>query len=387
MFHREMIGWRQALHAHPEFGFEEHRTAAFVAKMLRDFGITDVAEGVGGTGVVATISAGGGKRSIALRADMDALKITEAPGRPYRSCNEGVMHACGHDGHTAMLLGAAKMLKEEGGFDGTVRLIFQPAEEWGSGALAMLDDDLLERFPFEEIYGLHNWPGVAAGRFETTPGAAMSAEDNFEIVLTGRGGHASQPHVGREVLVAACATVTAIQSIVARWLNPNDIAVVSATELTTDGTRNVLPGVAEIRGDARSFRDEVSNRIETELRRIVAGIAAAHGCTASVTYTRPFVALINDAAAAAGAVRAAEAVFGVDNVDSARAPITASEDFARFLAHVPGCFGFIGNGSDSPPLHNSGYDFNDEILMNVALWLATIARLRLPTDSSLVRSA
>jgi len=374
----DMIAWRHALHAYPEMGFEERRTAAFVAETLRSFGIEDVVENVGGTGVVATVRAGGGNRAIGLRADMDALRITERAGRPHGSCNRGVMHACGHDGHSAMLLGAARMLVEQGGFDGIVRLIFQPAEEWGRGALAMLDDGLLDRFPFDEIYGLHNMPGIAAGRFETTPGPAMSAEDNFEIILSGMGGHASRPQAGREVMVAACATVMALQTIVSRRLSPTDIAVVSATEILTDGTRNVLPGEARILGDARSFRADVSEAIEAEMRRIVAGIAATYGCTAEVDYTREFVALVNDADATAAAVRAAETVFGAANVSAACPPITASEDFARFLERVPGCFGFLGNGTESPPLHNAGYDFNDEILLNGARWLATIARQRLP---------
>lgn len=374
----DMVAWRHALHAHPEMGFEERRTAAFVAETLRGFGITEVVENVGGTGVVATLRAGGGNRAIALRADMDALRITERTGHPYASGNQGIMHACGHDGHSAMLLGAARMLVGAGDFDGVVRLIFQPAEEWGRGALAMLDDGLIERFPFDEIYGLHNMPGIAAGRFETTAGPAMSAEDNFEIVLNGVGGHASRPQAGREVMVAACATVLALQTIVSRRLSPTDIAVVSATEIVTDGTRNVLPGQARILGDARSFRSEVSEEIEQEMRRIAEGIAAAHGCTAEVGYSREFVALINDPTATAAAVRAAETVFGADNVSGACAPITASEDFARFLERVPGCFGFIGNGVDSLPLHNAGYDFNDAILTNGARWLATIARQRLP---------
>lgn len=375
---RDMIAWRHALHAHPEMGFEERRTAAFVAETLRGFGITDVVEGVGGTGVVATLRAGEGNRAIALRADMDALRIAERTGLPHASRHQGVMHACGHDGHSAMLLGAARMLAGEGGFDGVVRLIFQPAEEWGHGALAMLDDGLLERFPFEEIYGLHNMPGLATGRFETTAGPAMSAEDNFEIVIRGVGGHASRPQAGREVMVAACATVLALQTIVSRRLNPADIAVVSATEIATDGTRNVLPGEARILGDARSFRAEVSATIEAEMRRIAAGIAAAHGCTVEVAYSREFVALINEPAATAAAIQAAKAVFGAENVSGDCAPITASEDFARFLERVPGCFGFIGNGTELPPLHNAGYDFNDAILANGAHWFATVARQRLP---------
>ncbi|MBY8821829.1 M20 aminoacylase family protein [Sphingomonas colocasiae] len=374
----DMIAWRHALHAHPETGFEERQTAAFVAEKLRGFGIADVTEGVGGTGVVATLRSGTGNRAVALRADMDALRITERSGLPHQSRNPGVMHACGHDGHSAMLLGAARLLADEGGFDGTVRLIFQPAEEWGRGAIAMLDDGLLERFPFDEIYGLHNMPGIAAGRFETTAGPAMSAEDNFEIVIKGVGGHASRPQAGREAMVAACATVLALQTIVSRRLSPTDIAVVSVTEIVTDGTRNVLPGEARILGDARSFRAEVSAAIEAEMRQIAAGIAAAHGCAVEISYSREFVPLINDPIATAAAVQAAETVFGAGNVSGDCAPITASEDFARFLERVPGCFGFIGNGAESLPLHNAGYDFNDAILTNGAHWLATIARQRLP---------
>src|ERR1700754_4662627 len=224
--HRDMIAWRHDLHAHPEFGFEEKRTSAFVAAKLREFGL-EVAEGIGGTGVVGTLTRGSGNRAIALRADMDALRIAEQGSLGYRSQTPGTMHACGHDGHTSMLLGAAKMLAAEGGFDGTVRFIFQPAEEWGRGALAMLDDGLLQRFPFEEIFGLHNWPGMPAGHFGTRPGALMGAEDNFEIRLDGRGGHASRPHAGREVMVAACATVMNLQSIVSRRTNPTNVAVVS----------------------------------------------------------------------------------------------------------------------------------------------------------------
>ena len=250
---RQMIAWRRDLHAHPEFGAEEKRTGAFVAATLRSFGIEEVVEGVGGTGVVGTIRRGTGNRAIALRADMDALRLTETAGRAHGSTVPGTMHACGHDGHTAMLLGAARLLAEQGRFDGTVRLVFQPAEEWGKGALAMLDDGLLERFPFEEIYGLHNMPGLPVGHFQTRPGPLMSAEDNFEIVLKGLGGHATRPHLTSEVLVAACATVMNLQTIVSRRLDPTDIAVVSVTGLLTDGIRNALPGTARILGDARSF--------------------------------------------------------------------------------------------------------------------------------------
>jgi amidohydrolase len=375
--HAEMTLWRRDLHAHPEFGFEERRTAAFVAQKLRDFGLDEVVEGVGGTGVVGTLRRGQGNRAIALRADMDALRIAEQGDGAYRSQNAGVMHACGHDGHTVMLLGAANMLAQEGGFDGTVRFLFQPAEEWGRGALAMLGDGLMQRFPFDEIYGIHNMPGLPVGQFETRPGPFMSAEDNFEIVLQGVGGHAARPHWGNEVLVAACALVTNLQTIVSRRLSPTDIGVVSVTELITDGTRNALPGLARVRGDARSFRPEVSAAIEKQMRIIAEGTALAHNVTATVTYTREFVPLLNDPALVEESFAVARSILPPDRVRLATEPMTGSEDFAHFLTHVPGCFVFLGNGEKSPPLHNPGYDFNDEGLLHGADFHAAIARRRL----------
>lgn len=373
----EMTAWRRDLHAHPEFGFEEKRTAAFVAAKLREFGLDDVAEGVGGTGVVGTLKRGSGNRAIALRADMDALRISEQSALQYRSANPGIMHACGHDGHTAMLLGAAKLLAEEGGFDGTVRFIFQPAEEWGRGALAMLDDGLIRRFPFDEIFGLHNMPGLPVGHFETRAGPVMSAEDNFEITLRGQGGHAARPHSGNETLVAACALVVNLQTIVSRRLSPADISVVSVTELFADGTRNALPGLARILGDARSFRPEVSAEIERQMRIIAEGIAAAYNVAAEVSYTREFVPLRNDAELVEAAFAAASHVFEPGNIATAREPMTASEDFARFLDHVPGCFVFLGNGETSAPLHNPTYDFNDEGLLFGASFHVAVTRQRL----------
>ncbi|WP_027552328.1 M20 aminoacylase family protein [Bradyrhizobium sp. Cp5.3] len=375
---REMTEWRRDLHRHPEFGFEERRTAAFVAAKLREFGLDDVTEGIGGTGVVGTLRRGTGNRCIALRADMDALRISEQGEIGHRSLNPGVMHACGHDGHTAMLLGAAKLLSEEGGFDGTVRFVFQPAEEWGRGALAMLDNGLMERFPFEEIYGLHNMPGLAVGHVQTRVGPIMSAEDNFEIVLKGIGGHAARPHQGKEALVAACATVMNIQSIVSRRLSPTDIGVVSVTELITDGTRNALPGLARILGDARSFRPEVSAEIEAQMRVIAEGTARTYNLAVEVTYTREFVPLLNDPALVEEAFAAAHTVAPPENVATAREPMTGSEDFARFLAHLPGCFLFVGNGTNSAPLHNPSYDFNDDGLLTGTKLHVAITRRRLP---------
>jgi hippurate hydrolase len=372
-----MITWRRDLHAHPEFGFEEKRTSAFVASKLREFGLDEVIERVGGTGVVGTLKRGSGNRAIALRADMDALRITEQGTHSYRSQNPGTMHACGHDGHTVMLLGAAKLLAKEGGFDGTVRFVFQPAEEWGKGALAMLSDGLMDRFPFDEIYGLHNMPGLPVGRFQTRAGPIMSAEDNFEIVLKGIGGHAARPHWGNEVLVAACATVMNLQTIVSRRLSPTDIGVVSVTELITDGTRNALPGLARILGDARSFRPEVSAEIEKQMRIIADGSAVTYNVTAEVTYTREFVPLVNDATLVDEAFAAARTVFTPDHVATASEPMTGSEDFARFLEHVPGCFAFVGNGKGSAPLHNPAYDFNDDGLLYGSRFHVAIVRQRL----------
>lgn len=376
---QEMVAWRRDLHAHPEFGFEERRTAAFVAGRLREFGL-DVAEGIGGTGVVGTLRRGSGTGVIALRADMDALRIHEQGTHPHRSRVEGTMHACGHDGHTAMLLGAARMLATDGGFDGTVRFVFQPAEEWGRGALAMLDDGLMEHFPFDEIHGLHIMPGLPVGRLETRPGPIMAAEDTFEIVLQGVGGHAARPQTGSEVLVAACATVMSLQTIVSRRLDPAEIGVVSVTELITDGTRNALPGRARILGDARSFRPEISAEIERQMRLIAEGTAQAYGVTAEVGYSREFIPLLNDPALTEEALAAAAIALGPHNAAVAKAPLAASEDFARFLAQVPGCFVFLGNGEESAPLHNPAFDFNDAALPFGVAYHTALVRRRLPVS-------
>lgn len=378
---QEMVGWRRRLHAQPEFGFDEKLTASFVASTLRSIGVDDVSEGLGGTGVVGTLRRGPGNRAIGLRADMDGLRIQEQGQHAHRSKVHGVMHACGHDGHTAMLLGAAKLLAQDPALRGTVHLIFQPAEEWGRGALAMIADGLLTRFPMDEIYGLHNLPGLPIGSFETCVGPLMAAEDNFEIILSGQGGHSSRPHELREVMVAACATVINLQSIVSRALDPAQTAVVSVTELRTDGTRNVLPGQAHILGDARSFSSDTSLKIESEMRRIVEGIAASYQCDAQIAYTREFVPLVNHPGPTRAALTIASQIFEKAAVKGDRAPITASEDFARFLLQVPGCFAFIGNGTDSAPLHNCAYDFDDRSLLYGAHYFAALARDRTSEES------
>lgn len=380
--HDELTQWRRHLHANPEFGFDEINTSAFVVEKLKEFGIEEIAVGVGKTGVVATLRSGSGNRSIALRADMDALRIPEASDLPYKSTNSGVMHACGHDGHTTMLLGAAKVLAEKGEFDGVVHLIFQPAEEWGRGMQAMLDDGLLERFPFEEAYGVHNMPGMAVGSFATRTGAFMGAEDNFEIKVSGKGGHAARPNEGHDALVAACAIVTGLQTVVSRAINPADLAVLSVTELITDGTRNAIPGMARILGDCRSFDPAVSHTIEAALSRIAQGIGEAHGCTIDIVYTREFVPLINEEVTTAAAVNAAHAVAGDDNLVDADTPRTGgSEDFACLLNHVPGNFMYIGNG-DTALLHNPSYDFNDAALLHGVNYFTQITRSRLSSGET-----
>jgi amidohydrolase len=376
LFVTDLTAWRRHLHQHPEFGFEEKQTARFVADKLRSFGITEIAEGIGGTGVVAAIRRGSGQRVIALRADMDALRIAEQTNRPYASRNAGVMHACGHDGHTTMLLGAAQMLATEGGFDGTVLLVFQPAEEWGQGMKAMIRDGLGSRFPFDEIYGLHNKPGLGVGKFETRSGAFMAAEDNFRITVHGSGGHASRPHQCHDAIVCVSAIVVELQTIVARVIDPSELAVVSVTEIGSDGTRNAIAGEAFVDGDCRNFSTDVSTAIEAAMRRIASGIAAAHGCSVDVDYTRVFVPLLNDPVATDHAFAAAKEALGTQNVSTAPRE-GGAEDFAQALMLKPGCFANIGNG-ESAELHSPHYDFNDDALIHGVSFFTTLVRQRLP---------
>ena len=287
------------------------------------------------------------------------------------------MHACGHDGHTATLLGAANVLHNEGGFNGVVRLLFQPAEEWGKGAQSMIDDQLMTRFPFVEIWGFHNMPGIPLGFFETCEGPFMSAEDNFEIILKGLGGHSSLPHKGRETLVPACSLIMELQTIVSRKINPNETAVISVTEFESDGLRNALPGTSVISGDVRSFNKSISQKIKIEMEKLVNSIALAHDLEVEFKYTNEFIPLINDEELSKKSLEIASSVFGKRKTKRANEPITGSEDFARYLDKVPGSFAFIGNGSESEPLHNPYYDFNDEILQCGAEYLIAVARSRL----------
>ena len=377
-----MVGWRRQLHQIPETGFNEHRTAGFVAKALEHMGL-EVHRGIGGTGLIASFSVGDGPGVIGLRADMDALAMTEAAaGRPHISQNAGCMHGCGHDGHMAMLLGAAQILTRDPAFSGTVRFIFQPAEEHGRGANAMIRDGLLERFPVDEIYGAHNIPGMPVGHIATRSGGIMASEDNFVIRIWGRGGHAARPHMAIDPLVVAAEVILALQTIVGRSVDPADPAVVSCTEIHSDGIRNAIPTYVEIKGDTRSYSSPVQALLERRMREICHGIASAHGATCEVEYTHAFVPTVNWPQCALAAIRAAQAVVGVGNVDGNVAPMMISEDFGAFLKAVPGAFVFIGNGAADAkggvPLHNAQYDFNDELLPIGARYFAEIVRQRLP---------
>ncbi len=376
------VRWRHEFHRFPETGFQERRTADRVAQVLEMLGL-EVQRGIGGTGVVASLTVGSGRGVIGLRADMDALAMAEAaPGRAHASENPGCMHACGHDGHMAMLLGAAQLLATRRDFDGTVRFVFQPAEEHGRGAAAMLADGLLERFPMDEIYGAHNIPGLPAGHFATRVGGIMASEDNFVIRIRGRGGHAARPHLVVDPLVIGAEIVLALQTIVSRSVDPRHPAVVSCTEFITDGLRNAIPGEVVIKGDTRSDDPAVQALLEARLRALCNGICQAHGASCTVEYTHEFAPTVNWPQCVPVAVRAAQAVVGSERVDADAPPMMISEDFGRFLQHLPGAFVFIGNGDgDDPgsvPLHNARYDFNDRIVPLGARWFAELARQRLP---------
>ncbi|MFM0397491.1 M20 aminoacylase family protein [Paraburkholderia phytofirmans] len=378
----QLKSWRRHLHRHPETGFEEVATADYVANILQTLGL-EVHRGIGGTGLVANLTVGSGKGAIGLRADMDALNIMEnAPERSYVSDTRGKMHACGHDGHMSMILGAARLLAERRDFSGTVRFIFQPAEEHGRGAKAMMSDGLFERFPVDAIFGAHNMPGQRAGTFATRSGGIMASEDNFVIHIKARGTHAARPHMGVDPIVIASQIVLALQTIVSRNLDPGLQAVISCTEFITDGIRNVIPSNVTIKGDTRSYAPDVQHMLETRMREISEGICHAHGAACSFEYTHEFAPTVNSAEYLELAVAAARNIVGAENVEANVQPMMISEDFGAFLQVVPGNFAFIGNGDTGKtggvPLHNATYDFNDDILLTGAQYFAEIARLALP---------
>ena len=363
--HRQsMQEWRHDIHRHPELAFEEQRTADKVAGLLEGFGL-EVHTGIGNTGVVGLLRRGQGVSSIGLRADMDALLIQERNEFAWRSVNDGRMHACGHDGHTAMLLGAARYLAEDGEFDGTAVFIFQPAEEHGEGARAMIADGLFERFPVDSVYAIHNFPSLETGKFAVRAGPIMAAEDNFEITIRGVGHHAAMPHLGRDPIVIGAEIVTAMQSLVSRRVNPMDNAVVSFTEFVTDGTVNVVPGTVVLKGDTRSLTLEVQDLIEETMGRVCAGICSAHGVDHEFSYSRNFVPTINTPNEAVIASRVAETVVGRENVIGDAGAVMTSEDFGYMLQARPGAYLLLGNGAEGVggcSLHNPEYDFNDDIL-------------------------
>jgi amidohydrolase len=374
----EMERWRRDIHAHPELGFEEQRTAALVAEQLARFGC-EVHQAVGRTGVVGVLRAGNGPKSVGLRADMDALPIVEANRFAHRSQNEGRMHACGHDGHTAMLLGAARYLAETRAFDGTVNFIFQPAEEGLGGGKAMVEDGLFERFPSDAIFGMHNRPGLAIGKFAIRPGPMMAGGAYFDIAIEGRGAHAAKPETGVDPVLVASHITTALQSIVARNVKPLDAAVVSVTQIHAGEAYNVIPARAVLRGTARAFSRETLGLIETRLHKIAAGIAEGMGAAATLDFRVIFPPLVNDAAEAAFIADCAAELVGIENVDRNGGLSMASEDFAYMLEQRPGAYIQIGNGDGEGgcEVHNPGYDFNDAALTLGASLFARIVEKKL----------
>ena len=381
-FHQDMTACRRDLHAHPETAFEEQRTSDVVAEKLADWGI-EVHRGLATTGVVGVLHGQGGDgKAIGLRADMDALHIHELNEFEHRSKNDGKMHACGHDGHTTMLLGAARYLAETRNFDGTVCLIFQPAEENEGGGRVMVEEGLFEQFPVEQVFGLHNMPGRAVGEIAMREGPAMSAFDIFEVTITGQGAHAAMPHRGVDPVLVAAHCVTALQSIASRMIDPLHPVVVTVTQVHAGDTWNVIPEQAELRGTARSFNREVRDRIEAEVGRIVKTVAEAFGAKAEMRYERRYPAVVNTEDATALAAQVAAEVVGAENIETDAPPLMGSEDFAYMLEAKPGCYIWLGNGVEGGPggcfVHNPRYDFNDEAAVVGASYWARLVETALP---------
>ena len=377
-FHDELTQWRRDIHAHPELGFAETRTAGLVAERLAGFGI-EVHRGIGKTGVVGVLKAGSSPRSIGLRADMDALPILETNGFAHRSRDDGRMHACGHDGHTTMLLGAARYLAETRRFDGTVHFIFQPAEEGLGGAEAMLADGLFERFPCDTVFGMHNRPGLAVGKFAIRSGAMMAGGAFFDITVTGRGAHGARPESGIDSVLVAAHIATALQSIVARNVKPTDTAVLSVTQIHGGDAYNVIPPQAVMRGTVRAFSQDTMTLLQHNMARIAEGVAAGFGATAAVDFRRGFAPVVNDTAETAFIADGAAELVGEDNVNRNTSLVMGSEDFSFMLERRPGAYIQIGNGDGEGAceIHNPAYDFNDAILPLGASLFARLAERKL----------
>jgi hippurate hydrolase len=379
-FHPDMTAWRQDLHAHPELSMQEARTSAMVQDKLRSFGVDEIVTGMARHGVVGVIRGGASNRAIGLRADMDALPIQEETGLPHASQTPGVMHACGHDGHTAMLLGAAKYLAETRNFDGTVYVIFQPAEEFEAGADKMVKDGLFDRCPMEQVYGLHNWPQGTVGSFFWRAGPVMAAVAFFDIVVTGKGSHGAFPHLGIDPVVVSAQIINAFQTIVSRTIEPIEGGVVSVGSIAGGEAYNILPERIVMKGTARWFKPKVGDQIEAGVRRLATGIAASFGATAEIQFHRHAPATVNDPEATALAVRAARTISGDAQVREMAAPTMGGEDFAYMLEAKQGSYLMLGSGrsKDDPLLHHPRYDFNDEVLPIGASWWATLAEQLLP---------
>ncbi len=365
------IALRHDFHRHPELAFEEHRTSARIAGLLSDWGF-DVATGVGGTGVVATLRRGSGTRRLGLRADFDALPITEDSGLAYASQSHGLMHACGHDGHTTILLAAAQYLARHGRFDGTVHLVFQPAEEIGRGATRMLDDGLFERFPVDAIFGLHNWPGVPTGHLGFVDGPAMASVDWASIRVLGHGGHGAEPHAGVDPVLVAAHLITALQSLVSRNVDPREMAVVTVGSIHGGQAANVIPDSVELKLTARAFLPDVRQALRQRIPVLAESVAAGFGARVEIDFPLGFPSVLNHAAETAFARRVALEQFGTERVTQALAPRTASEDFAFLLQRRPGSFLFVGNG-DSASLHSPRYVFDDAAIAPAASYWARLA--------------
>lgn len=373
-FHDDIAAWRQDIHRHPELLYDVHRTAAFVADKLREFEVDEVATGIGRTGVVGVIRGRADGPVIGLRADMDALPITEATGLNYASQNPGLMHACGHDGHTAMLLGAARYLAETRRFNGTAVVIFQPAEEGGGGGKAMIDDGLMERFGIDEVYGMHNMPGVPIGHFAIRPGALLASTDDFDIEITGRGGHAAQPHQTVDPIIVASAIVQALQTIVSRFVDPLDSAVVSVTQIHAGTASNVIADKARVAGTARALRPETRDFVQERIETIATNIAAAYGASAEIAFKRKYPVTVNHPDQTSFAAEVAAELAGAGKVDTDTPPVMGAEDFSFMLEARPGAFIFVGNG-DSAGLHSPYFDFNDEIIpLGASYWVQLVER-------------
>jgi amidohydrolase len=371
--HREITAWRHDLHAHPELLYDVHRTAATVAEKLKAFGCDEVVTGIGRTGVVGLIRGSkGGDGVIGLRADMDALPIEEANDLPYKSTVPGKMHACGHDGHTAMLLGAARYLAETRNFAGTAVVIFQPAEEGGAGGKAMVQDGLMERFGVEQVYGMHNYPGLPVGEFAIRPGPIMAAADRLTIEIEGKGGHAARPHLSIDTVLVGAQIINQIQSIVSRNVDPLQSAVVSICMFHAGNTDNVIPQTAQLKGTARSLDPKVRDLLEARLHAVIEGTAALYGATAKLTYKRDYPVLCNHERETSFAASVASEVVGGSHVDTAMVPVMGAEDFSFMLEARPGAFIFVGNGP-SANLHHPAYNFNDEVIpIGTSYWVKLV---------------